>query len=624
MATAFKDDREKAEHQRKMNKYHGVKNFSEKTIRKIENMKQDETLTDYTIVVEGEEFKVHKLMLVCYSDYFQAMLTRVGMKESQEDSVILQDETITKAGFDVFLDLAYSGRVLIKGAILRDTVACMSHLQVQEGLTICEDFIKNNLSTWNFLEFLNIAEDYVLEKSIAFCYEFILPHFVWYFENIPDHATQLTVKQFENIIPKDGVINESEKKVFDVVCQWLEHDEENRLQYVPLLMQHVRFSIMNPNDLDLVKKVEYVKNDPDCKAFLKEALDYQSAPLPRQLAMQNSRTEVRSNPSLFMLTEKQDGAPYNKAYSLKFRFTSGHLMGTKYRELAYCLKETVLPSIAVCRGFIFVCGGFQKANKAAVSDCCFYDPRFNRWCELPKMQDARADFALVPYKDEMLIAVGGTRLKIHVLGLGDLITQSVEIFMLDTQQWSMITALPDRIPVKNGIPMNEKNMIYVISTKYNENGHFNLLLGLKINDDGSFQWETLEEWTTRYGHRRPMLGKCADKVYLVDKTGSNSLYYEEAFVQPKQYDRKNWNIGFDTHVTCIGDFKAICMENDRLYAIVEDKRGDAYLTKEEIQNSTLKFEEFFQFCDFPPGIERENDKMQMVLAKIPCCFLPQG
>lgn len=57
---------------------------------KILSLYEEKKLTDFKIICEDQEFCVHKMILVCHSDVFEAMFEN-QMKESRENTLIISD-----------------------------------------------------------------------------------------------------------------------------------------------------------------------------------------------------------------------------------------------------------------------------------------------------------------------------------------------------------------------------------------------------------------------------------------------------------------------------------------------------------------------------------------------------
>lgn len=67
-----------------------------------------EDYSDVTLIVAGEKFKAHKLVLAARSEYFRALLFG-GMKESLQNEIVLP--TATLSAFKILLKYIYTGRM---------------------------------------------------------------------------------------------------------------------------------------------------------------------------------------------------------------------------------------------------------------------------------------------------------------------------------------------------------------------------------------------------------------------------------------------------------------------------------------------------------------------------------
>ena len=74
--------------------------------KELRNIYEHESFSDFTVVVDGAEFRCHKFIFAACSAFFNGLL-RSGMRESQEQSVTLQG--LTKSTFSLLQKCLYSG-----------------------------------------------------------------------------------------------------------------------------------------------------------------------------------------------------------------------------------------------------------------------------------------------------------------------------------------------------------------------------------------------------------------------------------------------------------------------------------------------------------------------------------
>lgn len=87
-----------------------------------------------------------------------------------------------------------------------------------------------------------------------------------------------------------GVLTEED--VFEAVIQWIKHDRDSRLEYLPRLIEHVRYELLTKDYI--VKHVveeEILQSHPACKDFIINALKYRLLS-PTERAQQPGRENV--------------------------------------------------------------------------------------------------------------------------------------------------------------------------------------------------------------------------------------------------------------------------------------------------------------------------------------------
>ena len=86
----------------------------------------------------------------------------------------------------------------------------------------------------------------------------------------------------------------NEEIVYNAVFNWLNHDLENRREYLPELISHIRLPLLSPKFLtDVCDKEILIKNSFDCRDFLDEAKKYYLRPDLRS-EMNGVRFKIRT------------------------------------------------------------------------------------------------------------------------------------------------------------------------------------------------------------------------------------------------------------------------------------------------------------------------------------------
>ena len=83
------------------------------------------------VVIVGERFDVHKVILVSCSDYFRSMFTS-GMKESNQREIELKG--VTSKGLEKVIEVIYTSTTTLDGDDIFDVIGAATHMQVRDIL----------------------------------------------------------------------------------------------------------------------------------------------------------------------------------------------------------------------------------------------------------------------------------------------------------------------------------------------------------------------------------------------------------------------------------------------------------------------------------------------------------
>lgn len=136
------------------------------------NLRDSSELTDFIYIVDGKEFKVHKLILSLASPVFRSTFT-CGLEETKNNSAEIKD--CDPEMFDHLLKFIYKG--LLPGNISKIAFELykLAHVyQIKSLEEICIAYIMNNqLTEDNVLDLYESAILYDLDKLKVNCWTFI-------------------------------------------------------------------------------------------------------------------------------------------------------------------------------------------------------------------------------------------------------------------------------------------------------------------------------------------------------------------------------------------------------------------------------------------------------------------
>lgn len=387
-----------------------------KLLKSLEEFYKDETFCDYVLTAEGQEFKVHKVVMASCSDYFKVMLTG-EMRESREGRVDLKG--VTASGLRVVVDFAYTGMLELTADNVEEVLSASTHLQVGDAVTLCSRYIETAITIDNCVDILNLAELYSLDTTRRVALDFILAHF----DDVARSKQYriLTHAQLCTLLAENSLQVMSEYHLFSLVLTWIAFNKENE-GYVAELMRNIRLPLLSGEELvEKVSTVPLMRNNRECNDLLTEAKDYHIV-VSKQPLLQSRRTQVRSDVSCLVMCHRE-----NLEY---FNFTNKH-----HGFLRDATIPLYHPSVVVVDNFMYACGGkydFNENNEIATARCFRYDPRFDSWYELTSMNEARKDFALLALGSKLYAMAGQDE---------NLVMCTMEVFDIASNEWEVKSSM---------------------------------------------------------------------------------------------------------------------------------------------------------------------------------------
>ena len=143
----------------------------------------DSRHTDVKIVVDGTEFKVHKLILAAQSSFFETMFYNrswIDPSDSSEDQSDHHEVELKETDAEIFgllLKIVYGGCLehaeQLDGDILVRLYILLSRYQfVQFENSLLHEIAENLLKPDNFWHFLDISIYYNVNSFIELCFEY--------------------------------------------------------------------------------------------------------------------------------------------------------------------------------------------------------------------------------------------------------------------------------------------------------------------------------------------------------------------------------------------------------------------------------------------------------------------
>ncbi len=212
------------------------------TLGALNEMRKKSELCDVKLQVGGAMFNVHRNVLAAASPCFKAMFCG-GFRESKTNSndlVPLQD--LDGQAFEVVLDFIYGCDLQLSEVNVGSVLAAVHLFQMEDAVTLCENFMLKNKAESTYLRFLQLAETYDLKKFLD-CGDYFKVHFVSI--SLTSDFKELSKEKLCAILNDDLLcIDGQEIEVFRAALRWLQHSPERLEQHLQEVMNCVKFHLI--------------------------------------------------------------------------------------------------------------------------------------------------------------------------------------------------------------------------------------------------------------------------------------------------------------------------------------------------------------------------------------------
>ncbi|XP_012988365.2 kelch-like protein 33 [Esox lucius] len=385
---------------------------------------------DVELEVAGTSFRVHRVLLAASSDYFRAMFTS-GMKESQQPCVVLP--SLDASELKALIGCCYSGSLALSWGRVFEITCTSLQLQFQLALSLCLDFMVQEMETNSCLDVASFAEAYGMPELLEEAEDFILRNFQGVSTTLK--FLDLPANKLLDLLRCDGLCAPSELAVFRAVVAWLEADPTERLAQAKEVMTGVRFSLMTFKEFREVRAINLrleCSSDTEIDLYSSALKDFGFS-LPET----KDQCRIRRPKYALVLVGGDQVVPDvgNRLPSRELWFANSLRSGTGLVKSMEWMVLGEIPEkprfrhgVGVMGGQLYVVGGCEFYVRGDMLKSTYrYDPMQDKWQRLADMQEYRSNFTVV-VRENCLYAIGGDT--DITLNLG-----SVEVYSPDSDTW---------------------------------------------------------------------------------------------------------------------------------------------------------------------------------------------
>ncbi|XP_029342498.1 kelch-like protein 3 isoform X4 [Acyrthosiphon pisum] len=333
------------------------------------------------------------------------------------DSTVLQ----------LLVDYIYTGEIIVTKENVQGLLPVSNLLQLDFVNGACIEFLQKQLNKTNCLGIRAFARLHNCTELLSSSETFIKKQFLEVVNS--DEFLSLSSDDVVKIISFNDLAVPYEEKVFDCVIEWVKHDLEHRIHFLPELMEHVRLPLLKSDILFNISEEPLLKNSPKCKDFVYDALQFNIQKSFQYITIPKT---IRCKPRQFGGSQKVI-LTFNRSNKFPKCYTEWYDPATNLRENA--------PGINDCRQsagvgvigdqFVFIVGGVNGSSSKSVI-VLDVSLKSHSWVPMVDMLVSRARPG-VGVLNNCIYAVGGLD------GTNNL--KSAEIFDVSTQKWRMVSSM---------------------------------------------------------------------------------------------------------------------------------------------------------------------------------------
>ena len=485
-------------------------------------------LNDIDIEVEREKFSCNKLILSCYSTYFEQMF--------QTKTLERYKDTVEIKGFDgkfikMLIDYMYGETVELNKKNVLQLLAAAHHLQLRTNIKeLCVEFHKKHLTTQNCLSALSAYSSYLPQSTPGHIYQFINKNFDQVLQQ--EEFKNITTPEMARLLKNLKKHNVDQQLLFSAIVSWVLFNKEDRRRFFSTY-----FQLIDLFELPLKFLVEVVSVNP----IVTEHLDcLNSVVVEMSKKWKHHGLDVGTN--LYSLGGKNRcnvAEVYNFSNQTTGNFPdlpanlSYHTV-EKFDNFIYCIGGEVDESRATSKVY--------RLNSLSQDE---------NWLEVDSMNEKRYLHGSCVYSGK-IVASGGFDGKHHL--------KSVEVYLLNKHQWRVLQSMNNS---RNGHGLVVCNgIIYAIGG----NGDSGFLSSVEILEDLDGAWKIIEPM--KEARHRPAAVSVGNAIYVMGGHLNNKAKKSVEKFEPEQ---KTWSLVSAMKKARFGS--SACVFDGKIY-VVGGEQGD--------------------------------------------------
>lgn len=215
------------------------KNVGNHTLAGLRALREERSLCDVIIKVEGREIRAHRCILAINSDYFKAMFLD-GFHETKVREIEL--DSLEGHAAETLVEYMYTGHFTLSAENVQNLIMVADQWQMSEVKDMCVEFMERQITTENCLGVLEFSEVYRCESLYQKSQQLIKQRFPIVAKTY--EFLTLSAQRLGQILSYGDLFLgfEGEDVVLEAITRWMDHNTPDRIDDMAVLLQKVRLT----------------------------------------------------------------------------------------------------------------------------------------------------------------------------------------------------------------------------------------------------------------------------------------------------------------------------------------------------------------------------------------------
>ena len=497
--------------------------------------RNDGDFNDVTIQAGAESISANRMVLACYSKFFESMFLS-QLKERYQNTVEIKE--FDGKAVNSIIEYIYIGKIDVNEDNVMALLRAADFLQVDDVKQMCFNYLESALTIDNCLDVMKAFLLYNNSSPLQQTYQFISENFDEIVQR--DSFTDISKLDLASLLSNINQNEVQETSLYTAIIDWVKHDETRKTEFSSLFLKLDFQRLSLDFVLNTIANEELVKNNIDC---LNAAFSYMTS-TTKQANQQDKLSKILclggSHNNNVIEVYHCSRKPQN-VYSSLPHVVSTH-RALKLGDCLYCVGGSI--EIRRNRGGLFhaflMLSGSTYPSKSKIDKVYRLNLKTVNlpWEEIASMNEKRCDFGAATWNGNLIVAGGG-----YIFSPSN----STELYEPCSNKWKTIASMNEGRRGHELVVANDK--LFAIGGSDHEHKHLSSVEQLD-NVDG--RWTFIKPMNVERCWFAAVT--CNDFIYAIGGCSRRKTHKTVEKFDPKKHEWsyvRNMNIERSKHAGCV-------------------------------------------------------------------------